>query len=99
MMAGRLFFALKLLLAAAIVWLQAYSLAHAAEHGDEPHEHEGVECELTVFATEDMVPLPAGGKDSLSSPVPDDILREFGTLTQRGWPPERGPQARGPPAQ
>ena len=42
MMAGRLFFALKLVLAAAIVWLQAYSLAHAAEHGDEPHEHEGV---------------------------------------------------------
>lgn len=98
MMAGRPLFALKLVLAAAIVWLQAYSLAHAAEHCEESHQHDGVECDLTVFATEDMGILPEGSAGEFVSPAPALVVRDFaGTLQARNWPPERGPPPRGPP--
>ena len=50
--------ALKLVLVAIILWLQTMSFAHAALHGDEPHEHEGVPCEMVLLATEDMAVLP-----------------------------------------
>lgn len=97
-MTGRYSSAFKLMLAAVFVWIQAYSLAHAAEHGHEPHDHDGVECELTVFASEDIAILPA----------PPEI-KHFFSLWERfaslsyandswQWPLQRGPPARGPPS-
>ena len=98
MKAGPFPFALKVVLAALIVWLQAFSLAHAAEHGDEPHEHDGVECELTLFTSEDTVILPSGVASDFAPPTPAIQVRDFGTLDTRTWPPERGPPPRGPPS-
>ena len=46
------------LLAALFVFVQAHALGHAAEHGDEPHDHYGAACELSVIAT-DQILLPA----------------------------------------
>ena len=98
MMASSFSFALKLLLATAFVWVQAQSLSHAAEHGEEHHEHDGVECELTVFASEDLAVLP----DPPLGFVPAHTLLvlpvEFISISARLWPPERGPPPRGPPA-
>ena len=98
MMAGSFSSALKLFLATTFVWIQAYSLAHAAEHGEEHHEHEGVECELTVFASEDQAILP----DPPSSPAPAHFLlvlpTDIALISAHSRPLDRGQSARGPPA-
>jgi len=98
MMAGSSSYAIKLLLAAIFVWLQAHSLAHAAEHGDEHHEHDGVECELTVFISEDLAILPNPPVELQAPLVHQQSVEDAFLPWQRVWPPERGPPPRGPPS-
>lgn len=97
MMAGSSSSAFKLLLAAIFVWLQAYSLAHASEHSDEHHEHDGVECELTVFISEDLAFLPDRPAEILAQLIAERSVQDAFVQLQWIWPPERGPPPRGPP--
>lgn len=84
-------------LVAALVFAQAASLAHAAEHGDEPHDHAGITCELNALSGQQLALLPKPPLHAFvivlpeaAGPVP---------LIQRAWtrPPGRAPPPRGPP--
>ncbi|MEL6661919.1 MAG: hypothetical protein AAFR33_02870 [Pseudomonadota bacterium] len=86
-----------LLLAAAFAALQAFGLAHAAEHAFEDHDHGGVVCELDAVASEDdellAPPALAGAPEPFS--VASAPLRVASDDRSRYsiWPPP----ARGPP--
>jgi len=46
------------LLALWFLAVQSFSLAHASAHGDDPHEHDGIACAVTVLAEDGMALLP-----------------------------------------
>ena len=84
------------LMAALFFALQGFAQAHAASHGGEDHSHEGVPCEITLIAAEEIVitpptPVPARGvlTRRLNSPVP--ILRSAPHSFDSRAPPLRGP--------
>ena len=87
----------KTILAALFLWVQGAALYDAAAHGEQPHDHYGVSCELTTAVKADIAPLPA-------APVAKAIVRAFiaaeqAPLDYRPWshPPGRGPPPRSPP--
>lgn len=90
---------LPAILAAMLVMMQATSLAHAAEHGDEPHEHAGIVCTLDALAAQNCAVLPS---PPALAPLPDFSAEAAQPvpLLQRAWsrPPGRAPPPRGPPA-
>ena len=88
----------KILFTALFLWVQGASLFDAAAHGDEPHEHYGVSCELTVAVKAKVATLPAA--PALPKPPRVFILADRPVLEFRPWsqPPGRGPPPRGPPA-
>ena len=82
---------------AALLVAQTATLSHAAEHGEEHHEHDGVECQIVVIAAEDNVILPNPphfGFDFLYA-FSADVTKVCKQSWQ--WPPERGPPPRSPP--
>lgn len=90
--------AVKAFLAALFLWVQGIALYDAAAHGDAPHEHYGVSCELTVAVKADVAPLPLS--PCLPEPVQRDVTRaEPLILDFRPWsrPPGRAPPPRSPP--
>ena len=78
--------------------LQSFSLAHATSHGNEPHEHEGIACSITVLADDQMVIMP-------SPPIFDSLEVELSETVYPGFtsalylkPQGRAPPPRGPPS-
>ncbi|WP_139792392.1 hypothetical protein [Henriciella litoralis] len=88
--------ALKALIAALFLWVQGAALLDAAAHGEQPHEHYGISCDLHAVTTEvapipvtPQLPLPFRTRIAISQPV----------LEFRPWsqPPGRAPPPRSPP--
>lgn len=83
------------------VWFlaaQSFSLAHASEHGENPHDHDGVVCTVTVLAEDSHGLLP-------EQPVTDYVLTTTAALYHAGFtsalylkPQGRAPPPRAPPA-
>ena len=77
--------------------LQSYGVAHASEHSDAPHDHDGVTCSIIVIATDDVVILPP-------LPVYEPIItqtRDFYSFSfisaPYTTPQNRAPPPRAPP--
>ena len=91
---------LRGLLLALLLAAQTATLSHAAEHGEEPHEHkehEGVECQIVVIAAEDVAILPAWILPAFSPATKREIASIIVQSSTWQWPPERGPPPRSPP--
>ena len=88
----------KALFVALFLWVQGASLYDAAAHGDTPHDHYGVSCELTTAVKADIAPLPIA--PVLLCPARAVILAELTAIDYRSWsrPPGRAPPPRSPPA-
>ncbi|RIJ32016.1 hypothetical protein [Henriciella algicola] len=98
MMLPRSSLALKALFVALFLWIQGAALYDAAAHGDAPHDHYGVSCDLEHVVAPQVAPLPTS--PTLPSPPRTFTISEAPTLDFRPWsrPPGRGPPPRGPPA-
>ena len=84
------------LLAVTFLMVQGMSQAHATEHGGEDHSHDGVACEITLIAVEQIIatppvpvptPLKAASKSNWAVPFDKDRPRTFDSRA----PPPRGP--------
>ena len=84
------------LIAMMFLFVQGVSQAHATEHGEHDHSHDGVECEITLLAveqiiTEPPVPIPSRtkttSKSNWSVPFYKSLTRTFDGRA----PPPRGP--------
>ena len=95
---SRFSWASKALFIALFLWVQGASLYDAAAHGDAPHEHYGVSCDLAHVVAPQVAPLPV--TPVLPAPPRAFALTETPTLDFRPWsrPPGRAPPPRGPPA-
>ncbi|KCZ59308.1 MULTISPECIES: hypothetical protein [Hyphomonas] len=85
------------LLAALFVFVQAHALSHAAEHGDEPHDHYGAACELSVIAT-DQILLPAAPSEPFVLPPAPGATEPCISAANWTRPPGRAPPPRSPPS-
>ncbi|WP_084396246.1 hypothetical protein [Henriciella aquimarina] len=87
----------KFLLAALFLWVQGAAMFDAAAHGEQPHKHYGVSCELTKAVSAEVALLPAA--PALPKPPRDFVRTEQPTLDFRPWshPPGRAPPPRSPP--
>lgn len=96
----RLFDSLRLclILASLLVFVQAVSLGHAAEHGDHPHEHDGIECELQSLAAAEQAILPTAPEPQPIQLEPALAPASYTSTHDWAWPPERAPPPRGPPS-
>jgi len=56
------------------LFVQNVSQAHATEYGDEGHSHDGIACEITLIAAEEIVVTPP-----VFVPVP------LKTLSESNW--------------
>ena len=77
--------------------VQSYGVAHASEHSDAPHDHDGVACSVTVIAADDVVIMPP-------MPVYERILTNtkgfyypFFISAPYTTPQNRAPPPRAPP--
>ena len=88
---------MKMIAAALFLWVQGVGLYDAAAHGEQPHDHYGISCELTAVAAE-AVPLPL--TPELPRPPREFTRAEPPVLDFRPWsrPPGRAPPPRSPPA-
>ena len=85
------------LMAALFFALQGFAQAHAASHGGEDHSHEGVPCEITLIAAEEIVitpPTPVPARGILSRRIKSSPL--IMPPTPRSFD-SRAPPLRGPP--
>ena len=84
------------LMAALFFALQGFAQAHAASHGGEDHSHEGVPCEITLIAAEEIVitpppVVPARGILTRRIKSPVRITRSAPRSFDSRAPPLRGP--------
>ena len=76
--------------------LQSFSISHATSFGDAPHNHDGIECEITLTAADEDFTLPV--------PVLENSVESFTSITSYNptiqntfsvylsrSPPQRGP--------
>lgn len=83
--------------AALFIFLQSYSVAHAASYGDAPHDHDGIACAVTVLGDDESVILPVPPVfDTLTVEATETIYPEFSS-TVYIRPQTRAPPPRGPP--
>jgi len=77
--------------------LQSFSIAHAAEHIDEPHQTECIACDVTVMADDHIVALPeiTVSKGITSNRAKADHCDYKSSLYIK--PQGRAPPPRGPP--
>lgn len=89
---------IKVILAALFLWVQGAALYDAAAHGEAPHDHYGVSCELTKAVATKVAPVP------VCNTLPAPLARVEATTPFvqdfRPWsrPPGRAPPPRSPPA-
>lgn len=90
--------ALKAFIVTLFLWVQGAALYDAAAHGDAPHEHYGVTCDIANVVTPQVAPLPA--TPGVPKPPRDFTRAEPVILDFRPWshPPGRAPPPRSPPA-
>ena len=80
------------------IGLQSYSITHASEHGDAPHEHDGIACSVTVLADDHGVVLPTVPVfETVISDIAETAYPDF-TSVLYIRPQGRAPPPRGPPA-
>ena len=91
---GRTFCAVLLCL---YVIIQSFTLAHATAHNDEPHEHNGVECQITLLAVEADVILPPPPVIMTPEPYYVPVSCQAAIESIDITPPCRAPPGRGPP--
>lgn len=90
-------FRVRLVLSVLFVTVQIFSLAHAAEYGNESHQHDGIECLIASVSTADVaVPkqLPSSFTYFRSIQL---NYKVFLDLLSWSHPPGRAPPPRGPP--
>ena len=80
------------------IWAQGWGAAHAAVHGDEPHEHDGIVCDVGTLAVEEQAVLPAPPAAHILYALPQ--MAGAAPIEQPLWlaPKGRAPPPRGPPA-
>ena len=90
--------AVKAALAAIFLLVQAGALYDAAAHGEQPHDHYGISCELTKAVGPEIAPLPVAPE--LPTPPRAAPLLEQPALDYQPWtrPPGRAPPPRSPPS-
>ena len=85
------------LILALFVLMQGLAAAHASEHGHDPHEHDGVVCEIALIAEETDILLPPvpelPAPASVAEPVPAMSFHSADTPSPRS----RAPPGRAPP--
>lgn len=75
---------------------QSYSLSHATSFGDAPHNHDGIECEITLVTANEDVSLPTPTLENkvegytVATPYKRTIQRPYLAFSSRA-PPPRGP--------
>lgn len=80
------------------IGLQSYSIAHASEHGDEPHEHDGIACIVTVLVEAEVAILPAPPVfGTVETKLSETVFPGFKSALYLA-PQNRAPPPRGPPA-
>lgn len=94
----RSFLNLGFLVVGLFVLVQTATLAHASQHGDEKHEHDGVSCEICVTIHDKIIALPVNGFELEASVYALSILEPKTLSLEWFWPPERAPPPRGPPS-
>lgn len=76
---------------------QISAAAHAIEHGENPHEHDGVSCVVTTLAENDQGVLPVEPElVALSMPVDFTWIDIFKPIQVQTYH-TRAPPPRGPP--
>lgn len=76
--------------------LQSLSIAHAAEHGHEPHDHDGVACVVMVLAEDETALLSTPLvfetiETEFSQPIFAQIKSALYVAPQSRAPPPRAP--------
>ena len=84
------------LLALAFLMVQGVSQAHAAEHGEADHSHDGVACDITLVAVERVIiappiPVPAPFKSVSKSSWKMDFDKDRPRTFDNRAPPPRAP--------
>jgi hypothetical protein len=78
--------------------LQSYSISHASNYSDAPHEHDGIACSVTVLADDQMVIMPTAPiLGSIEVELSETVYPDF-TSALYIRPQGRAPPPRGPPA-
>jgi len=96
-MRAKAFSFLRLIFISLLVWSQAASLSHVAVYGDEPHEHDGVICDVGIIASEVQAVLPPVPVQPYVPAIGAEHPEPVVTNAVWIWPPERGPPPRSPP--
>jgi hypothetical protein len=77
--------------------LQTLSLAHAASYGEEPHEHNGVACDIVVVSSDEAGILPVPLTFDLPVQTTLHIAPQPFTSAAYLAPQGRAPPPRAPP--
>ncbi|MCI4643708.1 MAG: hypothetical protein MRY64_02875 [Hyphomonadaceae bacterium] len=88
---------LRIALLGLIVWAQAGTLAHAAEHGFEEHDHDGIVCALDALAIHQDQILPPEPVQLDLPPQTTFLPLALPETPAWNWPLQRAPPARAPP--
>ncbi|MCI5048457.1 MAG: hypothetical protein MRY59_13230 [Aquisalinus sp.] len=88
--------ALAALLAVLLVAMQSVSSAHALQHGDEPHDHDGVPCAVSILADRNVDLLPQDNVSFLA-PVFVEATLYRASLDPLDFSLTASPSARAPP--
>lgn len=79
------------------VTLQGSALAHAAQYGDNTHEHNGVVCTVDAIAAEQDVSLPVPVSFNIPAPALAQLYAQAYVSAAVTSPQGRAPPPRGPP--
>lgn len=85
------------LFAVLFVSLQTTAVAHAAQFGDVPHEHDGMVCEIQTISSEQDVIEPLVGETSAFVSVSPIVYETPYVSAPVVTPPGRAPPPRSPP--
>lgn len=97
MLNTRTYRALAAILIGLFASLQVFTAAHAVCHGDAPHDHDGVECVITVIAAEDHIVLPVLSGTPQAIVISETPSTALFTSALYLAPQGRAPPPRGPP--
>lgn len=93
---------LRTYLVAFVAWLliaaSGVSIAHTAEHGHGPHDHDGIACDIAVLEDEADLALPPPEAPSLHTELREAAPQSV-AFTSIDWlaAPARAPPGRAPP--
>jgi len=84
------------LIALMFLFVQGATQAHAAEHGEDHHSHDGVACDVMLIAAEQItiappIPVPAPFKSASKSNWKMDYVRDCPRTFDSRAPPPRAP--------